>query len=545
MVRPVIIERYMLRKGLTGRLNLLTAFVAVFMAAFFVVQAPQASAFSSNPKTFITGDNVFYIYVVSGEKVKINFTRANQAEPTGIQPQQVTISVDAPGEQQKSCVMPANIPVGQGCDFGTLTASKTGIWRVNFDLPDNAHIHPEVASTVRWGANHFAWNITVSDSAGEKQGRTWSELYAIRQPAPKEYLADLTFYYESEDGYLYRAIYRGYNGQLSTLSADAFGVVERGTCTAAYQSITTNNTTMVPSFGSCGGSYKLFFEQPSDDLPTEAARWDGAKDWVRPAIDRPVVEGLGFEPDNNKDAQSGTISYNLKNFVGQYEVKIDTNADGNYDSSEDVTIKRQVKNLKSAGVQKIQFNGNDRSGKAISRSQHIKIKINISKAAEIHLVGADIEGREGGIELVRLSGDNVPSSNVCWNDTELDLVQGGADQEEDLDLDGRSCPDSTKGVHKWKYSEAESATWGNARYIDDWAYATARVKGVAEIEYPLTESIPEAIAKRSMGLGGIIAAIIILLGGVVGGLLFAKRQREKKDRESLLPPSDPNHTPQI
>lgn len=533
----------MVKGRLMGKLKYIAAIMALFAAVF--AAAPHVSAFSSNPKTFITGDNVFYIYAVSGEKVNINFTKENQSEPTGIQPQQVIVSVDAPGEQQKNCIMPAKIPVGQGCNFGTLTASKTGIWRVTFDLPDNAHVHPEVASSVRWGANHFSWNITVADSAGEKQGRTWSELYAIRQPAPRAFLADLTFYYESEDGYLYRAIYRGYNGQLSTLSADAFGVIKRGTCTAAYQSITSNNTTMVPSFGTCGGSYKLFFEQPSDDLPTGATKWDGTKDWVRPAIDRPVVEGLSFKPDDNKEAQSGTITYNLKNFVGQYEVKIDTNADGNYDSSEDITLKRQVKNLKSAGVQEIKFNGNDRTGRVIPRSQHIKIKINISKAAEIHLVGADIEGREGGIELVRLSGDNVPSSNVCWNDTELNPVVGGVDSEEDLDLDGRNCPESTEGVHKWKYSEAEAATWGNARYIDDWAYASARVKGVAEIEYPLTESIPEVIAKRSMGMGGLIAGAIILIAGGIGGFLLIKRQRAKKDRETLLPPSDPNHPTQF
>jgi hypothetical protein len=515
--------------------------MAVFAA--MLAMGPQAHAFSSNPKTYITGDNTFYVYVVSGEKVNINFTHANQAEPTGIQPQPVTVTVDAPGEQQKTCLMPANIPIGQGCNFSNLVASKTGIWRVVFGLPSNAHVHPEVASSVHWGANHFSWNITVSDSTGEKPGRTWSELYAIRQPAPAAYLADLTFYYESEDGYLYRAIYRGYNGQLSTLSADAFGVVKAGTCTAAYQSIASGTTTMVPSFGSCGGSYKLFFEQPSDDLPADAPRWDGTSDWVRPPIDRPVVEGLKFTPDSNADAQSGTISYNLKNFVGQYEVKIDTNGDGNYDGSDDITLKRQIKNLKSAGVQQIKFNGNDKSGNAIPRSQQIGIKINISKAAEIHLVGADIEGRQGGIELVRLSGDNVPSSNVCWNDTELDAVPGGIDT--DLVLDGRNCPDSTGGVHKWKYSETEAVTWGNARYIDDWAYASARVSGTAEIKYPQTESVPEAIAKRSMGYGVLIAIGVIAIAVIVGVIFFIKHRRQKKAQEALLPPSNPNQPPQF
>ncbi len=506
---------------------------------------PTAGALSSNPKTFITGDNTFYAYVVSGEKVNINFIKASQSESTSIQKEPVTIVIDAPGETPRTCALPATVADGTGCTFSDLVASKTGIWRISFQLPKTAHVHGDVASTVHWGANHFNWNITVKDSIGEKKGRVWSELYAIRQPAPASFLTDLTFYYESEDGYLYRAIYRGYNGQLSTLSADAFGIVKAGTCVAAYESIQANNTKMRPSFGNCGGSYKLFFEQLSDDLPETATRWDGETEWVRPSIDRAVVEGLKFTPDNNADIQSGVISYTLKNFIGQYEVKIDTNADGNYDSRDDITLKRQIKNLKSAGEQKITFSGQDAGGTSIPRSQHIKIKINISKAAEIHLVGADIEGRQGGIELTRLSGDNVPNSQVCWNDTELSLSADGLDSK--LLLDGRDCPSSVGGVHAWKYSETEGHTWGNARYIDDWAYASAKVQGTAEIEYPNQEEAAQVAAKRN-NTGFIIAAIVVVAAlAIVGGVVVVRRRQKRQalkllERQPTQPQDGPGST---
>lgn len=498
-----------------------------------ILSAPFAGAFSSDPRTFISGDNVFYAYVESGEKVQLSFVKSEHREPSGLAPKPITVTVDAPGAQPQTCVIAATVAVGQGCTM-TSTAVKNGIWRIHFQLPPDAHVHPEVSSNVKWNGNLFSWNITVSDSAGEKKGRLWSELYAIRQPPPASFLTDLTFHYMSEDGYLYKVVYRGYNGQISTLSADAFGVIKNGDCVTAYQSIATGNTEMKPSFGSCGGSYKLFFEQPSDELPTEATKWDGSQDWIRPNIDRPVVSGLKFIPDESQAQQSGTISYTLKNFIGQYEVRIDTNGDGSYDGPRDITLKRQIKNLKSAGEQKITFDGLDRDDNVIPRSQPITVKINIVKTGEIHLVGADIEGREGGIELVRLSGDNVPSFDVCWNDTELGTTTDGVGSV--LTLDGKTCPDSTGGVHKWKYGETGNS-WGNARYIDDWVYTSARVSGKSEIRYPeKAVTVQEDMVQRNMGIGILIAVVLVGVGVAIGIVLWVKR-RHKHDADSLLPPS--------
>lgn len=508
-------------------LGLLVAIVAT------LASGTVASAFSSDPKTFVSGDNIFYAYVESGEKVGINFTKSPEREPSGIRGQQITLTVDAPGMSPQSCVIPANVPVGAGCNLN-LTAAKNGIWRINFQLPEGSHVHPEVPARVKWNGNLFNWNITVSNGGGEQKGRLWSELYAIRQPSPPSFLTDITLHYISEDGYLYRVIYRGYNGQLSTLSADAFGIVRKGECVTAYQSIATGNPDMMPSFGSCGGSYKLFFEQPSDDLPTEAEKWDGQKEWVRPNVDRPVVENLKFTRDSATDRQSGEISYTLKNFVGQYEVRVDTNGDGKYDGPGDLALKRQIKNLKEAGKQTIKFNGQDRKDVIIPRDQPITIKINIIKSGEIHLVGADIEGRQGGIELVRLSGDNIPSHDVCWDDTQLGASSDGVGSA--LVLDGTTCPDSRGGVHKWNYSES-GASWGNARYIDDWVYTSAKVQGVSEIRYPDRLPIYEQNVEQTTNYGLIIAIVLGVLVVVAVVMFVIIKRRRKRDQERLLPPS--------
>ena len=512
--------------------NLLLMAITVIGAV--MATAAPAQAYTADPKTFVSGDNIFYAYVESGETVAINFAKSPEREQSGIAGKPITVTVNAPGAEPQICVIPPNVPLGQGCNLN-LKAVKDGIWQINFRLPADSHVHNEVSSNVRWNGNLFNWSITVSDSGGERKGRLWSELYAIRQPAPQQFVTDLSLHYISEDGYLYRVVYRGYNGQISTLSADAFGIVRKSEeCVTAYQSINVGNPSMEPSFGKCGGSYKLFFEQPSDDLPTEAKKWDGTADWVRPNVDRPMVEGLKFTPDKATDRQSGVISYDLKNFVGQYEIRIDTNGDGKYDGPGDRTIKKQIKNLKSAGPQSVKFNGLDRRDDIIAREQPITVKINIVKTGEIHLVGADIEGRAGGIELVRLSGDNVPSFGVCWNDTELGATSDGLGS--DLVLDGSTCPDSRGGVHKWNYSESGAGSWGNGRYIDDWVFTAARVRGTAEIKYPQAQAATqEEVIQNNMGLIIAVGAGVVIVVGVVGVVLRIRHNR-KKARESLLPP---------
>jgi hypothetical protein len=499
----------------------LIAFVGVFGAIFFA--SPSATALSSDPKMFISGDNTFFVYAKAGEKLSANFTKSGQFEPLGLSAEDIVVSIEGPGVAQQKCTLGKDIAQGQGCGFKDIVAAKTGIWKVQFAVPTTAKLYTEVSPTVRWTRNLFSWNITVADGSGEKKGRIWSELYAVRQPNDASFTTDLAYFYISEDGYLYKANYKGYHGQISTLSADAFGIRVNDTCVSAYTSISVLDKKMSPSFGQCGGSYKLFLEQPAGDLPTKAEKWDGTSDWVRPSISRPMVSDLSFKPDGSTDQLSGKITFNLKNFVGQYEVKIDTNNDGNYDAGEDIKITRQIKKLQDAS-QEVEFKGVDGDDQPVIPSQRIGIKINISRLAEIHLVNADVEGRTGGLEITRLSGDNAPRSNMCWNDTELEAT--GDPAIATPKVDGRACPDSSGGSHSWAYG---TGAWGDTRYIDDWAYAAAKVDGTAEIHYPQQAVSEEVAAKASRtGLGMVIGGISAIAAIIAVIVLIILKKRHKK-----------------
>lgn len=506
--------------------------VAIIISVLGVVVSAHSSyALSSNPKMFISADNTFYVYVKGGEKLSAAFTRVAEEEVFGTVRGDVTVAIEGPDFTKQTCVLKANIPVGQGCAFNNLDVPTTGIWRINFAVPSTANSYPEVSPSVKWGKNFFKWSITVNKDGAEQKGRIWTEQYAIRQPAPASYVVDFDSYYISENGYIYHASEKGYNGQISTLSADGIGIRSGRDCTSVYKSTEVSDKNYSPALGACGNGYKLFFEEPAGDLPSKAKRWDNKTDWVRPDIKKPQLSELHFEPDGSKDQQSGTISFFLYNFVGQYEIKIDIDNDGSFNGQSDVAIRAQMKNL-SNGLQRIRFDGVDKQGQVIPRNQKIGVKVAITRVAEIHLVAADVEGRTGGLELVRMNGENAPVGDMCWNDTDLKPL--ALDSLMPPELDGRNCPDSTGGMHSWAYNDE---SWGNARYIDNWAYASVKLTGSDGIVYPQDE---EEKATKGNNNTLVIAAIITGVLFVVGVIVFVIVTINKKNKNNNPPNLPPN-----
>lgn len=484
-----------------------------------------AGAVASDSKMFISADNTFYAYVRGGETISASFTKSPQIEPGGLTKHDIVVTLEGPGLTAQSCTISKDVAVGKGCGFTDVLAPETGIYRVAFALPNGAKPYPEVSPLVKWGGNLFSWNMAVKDGATEKQGRVWSELYAVRQPVPESFLANVTYHYVSEDGYAYKAAYKGYNGQISTFSADAIGIRSEDKCESAYRSVSVDDAKFSPSFGDCGGSYKLFFEAPAGDLPQAAKKWDGkGTTWVMPSVAAPKVSGLKFESDKTGDAQSGKISFKLNNFVGQYSVEIDTTGDGAFSSKEDVKIKRNQKKI-DGSTQTVMFDGVDAKGQVVPASQPITIRINVEKVAEIHLVNADVEGRTGGLELVRVNGNNAPSTRMCWNDTELTALSNTTLQTPKLD--GRDCPESTADkLHGWAYA---TGSWGDGRYVDDWAYAAVEVEGASTIQYPeSTEPVVSAVTKNNQIAVAVGAAVLFVIFLVLTIVLVLKRRKHAK-----------------
>lgn len=490
--------------------------------------ATPVQAYQSDGKQFVSADNVFYAYVKAGEKLSASFLRDMHEEGIGSAPRaKITITIDAPGMKQQKCVLAADVAVGKGCVFPAKAAKQTGIWRISFLLPKSAPIYDEVSPAVRWGKNFFAWNITVlSNKDKEQTGRLWTERYAFRQPSGAAFIDDFKTYYISEDGYIYRAIEHGYNGQLSTLSADSIGIRRGDECISAYQSAETSDVDLSPALGVCGNKYKLFFEEPAGNLPASALL-DGKDEWIRPTISKPQVSELHFNADDSKDQLSGTISYFLHSFIGQYDIKIDVDNDGSFDGQNDVVLHQQMKQL-DGGLQNVRFSGVDKTGHIIPPSATIGIKVEITKVAEIHFIASDVEGRRG-LEVVRLNGENAPTTKICWNDSALAALTNVTLMTEQVD--GQSCPTSDGGVHGWPYN---NQSWGNARFVEDWIYASVTPNGKNQIVYP-EES--EAVTKnRQTNWVAIIAISAVALLVIVAIVVWLMRRGKGKGGNAPQPP---------
>ena len=503
--------------------------LSLLLTLFGIVAFGQsASALSSDPNHFIGADNTFSAYVKAGESISAEFIRGDYNQ-SNFPSDDIAVTMSGAGVKPQKCVLKRDGAVGSGCSFAPKKAEQSGIWKISFVPGSKARSHDEASSDVLWVSNLYLWNITVRNGTDEQKGRVWADSYAFRQPPGQQYTSDFTTYYISEDGYIYKAVHHGYNGQISILSADSIGIRSGDECMSAYQSALVENASLSPALGSCGSQYKLFFEEPSGSLPEESVLPDKTKDWIKPTIQKPEIGELHFAADNTKDQLSGDITFFLRNFIGQYQIKIDADNDGSFDGQNDVVLFAQIREL-SSKLQKIQFQGVDKQGQIIFPSQTIGIKVEITKVAEIHFVASDVEGRDG-LELIRLNGANAPNDRLCWNDTELDVIKNSAFAT--TELDGRSCPVSSGGVHGWSYN---NASWGNARYIDDWTYATAKISGNNEIIYP--EDAEKAEANGQQGLMPVLVGMVVMIIAVVGiGVAIVMRRKSKGDGDNGNPPS--------
>jgi hypothetical protein len=100
--------------------------------------------------------------------------------------------------------------------------------------------------------------------------------------------------------------------------------------------------------------------------------------------------------------------------------------------------------------------------------------------------------------------------------------------------DGRDCPDSTGGIHKWAYDDN---SWGNGRYIDDWIFASATLNGTNKIMYPDVTAVTAKTAKSPMMLIVTVVALVLLIIIVFVVVLRARHQRAHKPPQ-LPPPTD-------
>lgn len=388
-------------------------------------------------------NTTFYAYMQAGESLDVSFTKAF----TNADGDFTFTVTDPTGAVAWTCPMPGSAPVGTTCAVPDLTG-PAGVWTI------------AQSQATTEGGSSFDWDITVSDSdAAAQTGRVWTNDYGAYQTDGVQ-TRDLSYTVLNDTGYRYAVTLNDYNGIGSRIIANSLGLTspEGAPLYASGPASGINPAQTSPP-------YRIFFDEPSAALPATAPSAQGTMT-VAPPLLTPAdlaVDDLAFEPASGNSG-SGTFSYSIdERFSGAYDLQIDTNGNGSYDDAVDRTI---TLGADGTGEYTYDFDGLDGEGEVVADCTLMNARIFFEQLGEIHLLQIDVEGRTGGIEIVRLNGSAAAADTIYWDDTNLEATTGPRANTTPI-LDGTDGIASTGGVHGWANN---GNSWGNNRTIDDWTY---------------------------------------------------------------------------
>lgn len=340
------------------------------------------------------------------------------------------------------------------------------------------------------GDRNEPWHIRVLDSGGnEIPGRIWAEQWAFGNTGFGT--RNFTVHYLSEFGGLYQATFRGHRGWAFRIRATNRGVMfNDGSCLSAYRSVPIAGSIEAGAGGvpEINGDdylldspecrelglvrYRAFYgEAPAADLPESTTNWaDGRTEqtWVYPDYQSPVISDVAFTRDGLSNV--GTFSGELSGQSGTLRLMLDLNNDGDFDDAVDRIDEFAV----GLGAFEYDWDGLDGNGDAVAIGQDFAVRIELAGEAEIHFIDDDVEGRTGGIEVIRLNGPDAPDTHINWDDSYLPPIRRTSTSP----LTGTQV-DSTGGAHAWPF---DGDGWGNSRVIDDWMYVYPSAAADLDIE---------------------------------------------------------------
>lgn len=423
--------------------------------------APQtASAEGTNQGSAnIIEDNTFYAYMEAGDVLDTSFLVSSRGPATPSATHTLTVT-DPAGAVVWTCTITATTPIGAGCTSPTLTG-PAGVWTIQDDYGTG-------------GITRVNWSIEVSSTAGTPlPGRVWA--YTPYFSQDNDDVRDITVWMVNDTGYQYQVNLNDYQGFQSTIQANATGVSTTD-CTPTYQSTETNATgqPIDPNLTvSCEPQFRVFFAEPAADLPATGQAASGTVTIAPPLLTAAdlAVDDLAFTPATAGGAE-GTFTYSITDrFSGSYELQIDTDGNGSYDDPVDRVI---TLGADGSGTYSYDFDGLDGQGNPIGDCLAMNARVFFPTVGEIHILQYDVEGRDGGIEVTALNGDNAGNQTIYWDDSNLANDRVNTTPQ----VDGTAGVNSAGGVHGWALA---GNSWGNNRIIDDWTYSPINL-GTGEIQ---------------------------------------------------------------
>ena len=397
-----------------------------------------------------------------------------------------------------------NGPTGGGTSNGTgyipniieVGAQESGIWTIVLDYPShNFSPFANLANNAPWTrtANQptnrrviLAWDISVSQNLPINEGgvpikgRLFSNEY-VSIIQNNGTTTSPVFYVLSKQGYQYKLQFNDADPFGFPISANSTGLTF-GNQLPAYQSANTTDFTIDANIDTWVNdelylyppqardtfsliNHKLFFNPPDGDMPTSALNTDiftneTYETWLFNAIS-PVIFGassinMSLQERDSFIASNGIGIIFQSNQEGIVNVSIDINSNQLFEDSLDV----QLSKFTSGGQDTIFWNGQNGLGESILLDSATSWATRLSiRAGEIHIFYQDVENDLGGLNIIRLNGENLPDSTFFYDHSAI----GGP-------ISGNNTSDSALPVTK---SFIYNNNFGNERLLDHWAFAIA------------------------------------------------------------------------
>lgn len=477
----------------------------ILVAGLVFASAPLASA-ETNPGSNDNGKRnglfnnaTFYVYLKKGEHIKYNF----KLRSPSLSDVDAAVYISGENGVVKTSQLPSGSPAGSIMQHTEIAATKDGVWRVYLSNPDKTP-----------SRNIYQWIVgAYGQDDSLLPGRVWTNRYNHDQSSNGN--LDVSLWYVNDSGYKYKVSYRDYNGWNSWFQSSAVGVsAPGGSCEPLYNSALESwaapknyeNEPLGTFNGNCNDSiFRIFFNEPSSDLPERANNWDGQSMEIVPKIKKTEISDLRFEHGGASGNLAGNIKFKIKNYYSNVRILVDVDNNGSFDDAVDRSI---IKNITPNKEQTIAFDGLDGKGHAIKIGSTLRFQVVADRKGEIHFTNSDVEHRGGGIEVERLNGSNADRSLIFFDDSKLSQTRCGAHSQPVSSLPNGIS--STGGVHSWtgigvgcsfSYNTAAEArlntSWGDSRIIDDWTWDTGVVdKSLVFIAKPMLTVNKKASSKK-------------------------------------------------
>lgn len=464
--------------------------------------APLATA-ETNGSMPSTNDQILYAYTDDGGTLDVSATF-----------QDVDVVFGDPGwdsDLLAKAVIKVTDPAGTlttlSKDFdGTsdVTVSKTdiassdgkgGVWKVQIMSLDSNGDPAELNGGESARTVVSPWSVVPRQGGVEKSGRVWTEALNSFQDGKINLntKVDFTTWNLSSTGVLYKNTYRGFMGIVSTLTTDDMGIGDAN-CNPTYQSWNYTTTTTVKRASKCPSAtrYRIFLSTPDDSMPESARVGGNGNTWVYPTykaadVSTPLLNQAGTV------YYSGTLSARAINQKGTMTFYVDANANGSYTDPVDRVLTAGDVDAGATGT--VAWDGKDGLGNLIDRriTKNIGLKAVLSKVGEIHFVRQDVEVSVGGIEVEQLTGPEVGSQLLSWDDSNMGtkcwkLDDDGSGWVSTTCTGTATNPkkadrvSSAGGVHGWDSGASnDQGGWGDSRNIEDWTSYSEEVTKTNEV----------------------------------------------------------------